>query len=72
MSKKVKAFKLSQSILFGVADEGKVPESILICLMAAWSCKRRSLLVLVNCFCGINVKDTFYFLYSFVSKASTH
>lgn len=54
MSKKqmVKTFKLSETYPVyssSVADEAKITESILICLMAERS---RSHLVLANCFSG--------------------
>lgn len=54
----VKAFKLSERypvLSSGVADRAKGSESILICVIAAWSCERHFHLVLANCFSGNNV-----------------
>lgn len=48
-----------------VADEAKVTESILICLMAERSCERHSHLVLVNRFSGSNVENFFFVLFCF-------
>lgn len=72
------AFKMSEKYRVSssrVADEAKVTESILICLMAERSCERHSHLVLVNCFSENNIENFFFpscYFYSFVSKASKH
>lgn len=58
----VKVFKMSEKYLVyssGVSDKAKVTESILICLMAAWSSERGSHLVLADSFSGNN----FFFLF---------